>query len=226
MGQITECEHGHRYDKSLNRSCPHCGVGTVAARRGGDDDEASSAAEDEDKTVQAGPAGKPRPRGERRDARTDGVTQAIWSNKLGIDPVVGWLICHEGANQGRDYRICSGRNVIGRDPSSQICIRGDESISRENHAKIFYDPRNTSFHVTEGEGRSGVYVNDKLVLQPTLLAAYDILEIGATKLVFVPLCGPRFQWKEKRAKEGRELTRREAPVDPDDDEDDDVTKAI
>lgn len=225
MAQITQCEEGHFFDKSLNRSCPHCGVGTVAARRGGDDHR-SDAADEEDKTVQAGPAAKPKPRGERRDVRNDGITQAVWFNKLGIDPVVGWLICHEGANQGRDYRICSGRNVIGRDPSSQICIRGDESISRENHAKIFYDPRNISFHVTEGEGRSGVYVNDKLVLQPTLLEAYDILEIGATKLVFVPLCGPRFQWKEKKAKDGKESVRREAAPDPNDDGDDDVTKAI
>lgn len=141
----------------------------------------------------AGGGGKYSPKGEQQD----GVTTAIWRSNLGIDPVVGWLVCHEGLNQGRDYRICSGRNVIGRDPSSQICLRGDESVSRENHAKIFYDPKDASFYVTEGEGRSGVYVNGKVVLQATLLNAYDVLEIGRTKLVFVPLCGPKFRWKER-----------------------------
>jgi len=198
MGQVTKCDEGHFYDESLNKNCPHCGLGeidkTVMAKRSTGGDEV------DERTIQAG-IGKTPARRERSQSRKsdEDVTVAVWRQKSGIDPVVGWLVCHEGPNQGRDYRIQSGRNVIGRDTSSQICISGDDTISRENHAKIFFDTRNATFHVTEGEGRSGVYVNGSVVLQPTLLSAYDILEVGATKLVFVPLCGEKFRWDNKKS---------------------------
>ena len=235
MGQMTQCDEGHYYDKSLNRNCPHCGLGTVAAKKAGarpvDDDDDET---EQDKTVASPGAARPG-RGARRDGdRNDDVTRAVWRGKLGIDPVVGWLVCHEGANQGRDYRICSGRNVIGRDPSSQICIRGDDSITLLNHATIFYDTRKVAFHVMVGDGRMGVYVNGDVVLQPTRLNAYDVVEIGATKLIFVPLCGEKFQWKEKPKSEGKPPANetRADPVDDDDDDNDDhddddnVTRAI
>lgn len=111
-----------------------------------------------------------------------------------MDPVVGWLVCDEGPDQGRDYRLRAGYNDIGRDTSCQVCIAGDDTISRAEHAKIFFDPKTSAFHVVPGGGRSGVYVNGEVVLQSARLQPYDRLEIGSTKLVFVPFCGERFRW--------------------------------
>jgi hypothetical protein len=196
MANMTQCDEGHYYDKALNpRGCPHCGVGPVdpvrpAAR--------PAAGTGDDRTVAAASSGgKAAPARAGSQQREGDITVAVWRRESGIDPVVGWLVCFEGNNQGRDYRILSGRNVIGRDLSSQICIAGDETISGLNHARIFFDPRNLTFHVTEGDGRSGVYVNGNVVLQPTQLQPYDVLELGRTKLVFVPLCGDRFRWDKK-----------------------------
>jgi hypothetical protein len=198
MGQMIQCEEGHWYDKSQNTRCPHCGVGppdmTVkykgSAGRSSDVHE-----EDETRIYQAdAPARSDRSKSHDKDTPDPDATIAIWRKKSGIDPVVGWLACFEGPDQGRDYRIRSGRNVIGRDTSQHICIAGDETISRMNHATIFFDPKDASFYITADEGRSGVYVNGRVVLQPTLLKAYDVTEVGSTKLVFVPLCGERFRW--------------------------------
>ena len=36
--------------------------------------------------------------------------------------------------------------------------------------------------------------NDKLVLNPVELKTMDLLNIGDTKLMFVPLCGEQFHW--------------------------------
>lgn len=138
-----------------------------------------------ERTVAAGRAAQP---------KDPEATVAAWASDVGIDPVVGWLVCFNGPNRGRDYRIRAGFNAIGRDTASQICIAGDETISREEHARIFFDPKTAEFHVVPGNGRSGIYVNNKVVLQPTRIEAHDCLELGKTQLVFVPLCGERFSW--------------------------------
>jgi hypothetical protein len=203
MGQMTRCNEGHFFDAAQHTRCPFCGVGPIDPglthkyeKKGPGAADAPRATGDGDKTRMYRPgetAGTPAREPQSADELDPEKTIAVWS-RSGIDPVVGWLVCNEGANQGRDYRIRSGYNVIGRDTKNQICIAGDEAISRENHARIFYDPKDASFHVIAGEGRSGVYVNGRAVLQPAALKAYDILEIGASKLVFVPLCGERFRW--------------------------------
>lgn len=209
MTQMNKCDEGHWYDKSQNTRCPFCGIGSDAAQptrkyvrdEPDRDGKSAQASDDQDgKTIRYRAPGETRKTSDESgagDPADDGKTVAVWQMSFGIDPVVGWLVCIEGANQGRDYRIHSGYNNIGRDMSSQICIAGDETIARIEHAKIFYDLKDASFHLMAGSGRSGVYVNGKVVLQPTVLSAYEILEMGYTKLVFVPLCGQRFRWESE-----------------------------
>jgi len=129
-----------------------------------------------------------------REIRDPDATQASWKRTKGIDSVVGWLVCIAGPDKGRDYRVCSERNTIGRDPSMQICISGDNTISREKHAIISYNPRKNSFLILPGEGRALVYLNDEEVVTPTPLNPYDLIELGHTRLMFIALCGSRFQW--------------------------------
>jgi hypothetical protein len=75
-----------------------------------------------------------------------------------------------------------------------ICIRGDDTISRENHAVITYDIRDKVFYFSPGDGRSIVRLNDKPVLAAMEIKAHDIVEIGRTKLLFLPLCSEKFEW--------------------------------
>lgn len=114
----------------------------------------------------------------------------------GFSPVVGWLVCVEGPSEGLDYRIRAGYNYIGRGENMDICIQGDNSIGRERHAMIAYDPQEKIYFFGPADGRSIVRRNDKMIMVPTELNAYDVLRIGSTKLMFVPLCGEHFNWKE------------------------------
>jgi len=111
------------------------------------------------------------------------------------DPVVGWLVCVKGCNKGRDYRVLSERNRIGRDPSLEVYITGDLRISRSTHAILTYDPRNNQFWLSPGQARGIVYLNGRLLDAATLLNAHDSIELGETGLLFMPLCGERFQWR-------------------------------
>lgn len=113
-----------------------------------------------------------------------------------FSPTAGWLVCTEGPARGMDYRIRCGYNYIGRSEHMDICIRGDNRISRERHALVAYDQEERVFFFGPADGKSIVRVNGKMVMGPTGIQAYDIVSVGATKLLFVPLCGERFNWDE------------------------------
>lgn len=120
------------------------------------------------------------------------------NNKASVafSPVTGWLVCTEGPAKGTDYRIRAGYNYIGRSEHMDICIRGDKQISREKHALIAYDHEEHVFFFGPADGKSLVRINGKMVMSPTEIKAYDVISIGETKLLFVPLCGERFNWDE------------------------------
>ena len=123
------------------------------------------------------------------------ATEPVSMNGVaGFTPVVGWLVCIEGPAEGCDYRIRAGYNYIGRGENMDICIQGDNNIGRERHAMIAYDPQEKIYFFGPADSRSIVRKNDKMVMVPVELAAYDVLCIGSTKLMFVPLCGEHFNW--------------------------------
>ena len=110
-----------------------------------------------------------------------------------VDPVVGWLVCVDGPTLGTDWRIHAGYNYIGRD-SGDIHIHGDLTISREKHAMIAYHAKNNTYHVGPADGRNIIELNDEPIFNATQLHRGDILTIGSTKLLFVPLCDEHFKW--------------------------------
>lgn len=125
------------------------------------------------------------------------VTQAMPVNGVhGFAPVVGWLVAIEGPARGTDYKICPGYNFIGRDEHMDICIKGDLKISRNKAAVIGYEPEERLFLFGPSEGKSFVKVNGKAVLGQTEIQDRDIIRIGSTKLLFIPLCDERFNWDE------------------------------
>ncbi len=130
---------------------------------------------------------------------SEGKTIAMVNTEYGVDPVVGWLVRLNGKERGMDYRIHSENNFIGRSEKMDICIKGDETISRDKHAILTYDSLEKLFYFSAAEGRSVVRVNGKANLQTVELKPYDKLTIGKTDLLFVPLCGDRFEWGSDEA---------------------------
>ena len=128
------------------------------------------------------------------DDPDDQITVAMVKKDSGIDPVCGWFICIDGPDKGRDFRIKTERNFIGRGPNMDIVINGDDSISRENHASITFDPRRIKFTIATGEGRGLVYLNQEVVDASVQVKAYDLIELGETKLMFMPFVSEEFSW--------------------------------
>lgn len=150
--------------------------------------------------------GEPRPEPVQTPPPAPGVsvmaankTVGMMQSQMGFDPVVGWLACVAGPSKGKSYTIRGGINAIGRSERMDIMVTGDLKISAENHAKISYSEKNNRFNLLPGEGRNIVYLNDEEVFAPMPLQAYDVIDFGETRLLFVPLCGERFTWKTEES---------------------------
>lgn len=210
MMKLIRCERGHYYDSTKHSSCPHCGVDidlniSRTMPMGGKMQDSSTPKTEPrlnnlnierrlNKEHQQEMFNKSNMGGEYEE---DKKTVGIYHKKIGIDPVAGWLVCTEGADRGRDYRIRSGRNFIGRSEKMDIHITGDRTISRERHATVIYDPKKNAYLINPGDSREMVYLNGDGVYSATEIKAHDIIELGETKLMFIPLCGEEFKWEEK-----------------------------
>lgn len=113
----------------------------------------------------------------------------------GFDPVVGRLVCTEGADRGCDYRLRTAKNSIGREPEMDSSIASDEAVSRAKHVSVVFGPEQKKFWILPGEVQGLVHLNGKAVHTPTELGSDDVIKVGQTRLMFVRFCGERFQWQ-------------------------------
>ena len=202
---LTRCVNGHFYDEDKFSQCPHCAesaarpssVVTVAHDR--NDDVTVPLSQPADQTASAAPslgdaASGAMSSAQPSSASTDSVTMSFYNKAIGSEPVVGWLVGVEGSHIGEDFRLKSGRNFIGRAADMDVRISADNSVSREKHAIVVYDPQTHQFLTQPGEARELCYLNGQLVLSTVEIKRNDILTVGATKLMFFPCCTDEFHW--------------------------------
>jgi hypothetical protein len=112
------------------------------------------------------------------------------------DPVVGWLVVVGGPGIGQFRPIFEGNNSMGRGAGNRIPIDfGDDAISSDEQAYIRYDSTERSFLFVPNLAKTNVVsLNDKRPTGAVELAQMDVITMGRTQLVFVPFCGPDFDW--------------------------------
>jgi len=120
------------------------------------------------------------------------VTRGIFHQ----DPVVGWLVVVGGPGLGAFRPIFEGNNTLGRSPSQRIPIDfGDDTISSEEQAYIRYDSGDRTYLLIPNLAKTNIVtLNDKKPTAAAPLQAMDLITVGRTQLVFVPFCGPEFDW--------------------------------
>ena len=175
--KLDRCKNGHMYDVSRYSLCPYCKSEGLETEVLEDKINLVEEMEDEDRTT------------------------AYWSKDSVVDPVVGWITCIEGHDKGKDYRIVSERNFIGRGENMNIQILGDSMISRKNHCSISYNPKQRKFMLTPGDANGLIYLNGEAVYNTVELRAYSVIEMGESKFVFVNLCGDYFDWEKEKSRE-------------------------
>lgn len=212
---MKQCENGHIYDEKTHSACPYCnqaGLSVVRPLEGNDLafpktaplDAGSapdfpktapidtSSAPDFPKTaplnISSAAAAPARPKKEMS------ATVALNVSDAGIAPVCGWLVVTEGDNKGLSFPVHSEKNTIGRGSNFDVNLSFDKAISKEGDAVLTYDSRGKKFFVTLGSGKNNVYHNNNLLLTPEEVKDYDVIEAGATKLVFRSFCNDEFTY--------------------------------
>ena len=186
MVRCKEC--GKFYNRAISKNCPYCAGGIqptepVGVRPGNPNLDLDDKIPKDPKTTKV-----------NNGQGFVGAVPVLEEDVAGFDPIVGWLVAVDGLNRGRAFEIRSQRNFIGRE-KGDIIIQEDDTISRENHAVVTYDPDEKIFYITPGESRNIIRYNGKALLQSAELKIYDRIEMGQTTLLFIPLCGEAFDWK-------------------------------
>lgn len=52
-----------------------------------------------------------------------------------------------------------------------------------------------------GDASGLAYLNNEAVYTPTELSAYDVIQLGRSKFLFIPLCGVHFEWENNQGEE-------------------------
>ena len=86
-------------------------------------------------------------------------------------PVVGWLVCVQGPDVGKDFRLHTDFNRVGRAEYQDVCL-SDETVSREH------------FTIAPLGGR-------------VVLKKGDQIKVGNSLLVFIPLEQQDVKWDWK-----------------------------
>lgn len=122
--------------------------------------------------------------------------QRVERGEFRQDPVVGWLVVVGGPGIGNYRPIFEGNNTVGRSESNRVPIDfGDDAISSEEQAYIRYDSADRSFLFVPNLAKTNVVsLNAKRPTGAVELSQMDVITMGRTQLVFVPFCGPEFDW--------------------------------
>ena len=190
---VERCTNGHFFDSDKFPECPHCKNELPTNTRQGlnegktmfgpsDPGIAAAAVRQQVKIDMGGPAAGP------KDEKTVGV----FRTQKGYDPVVGWLVCIEGNEKGRDHRLHAGRNFIGRGLKSDIALADDAQISRDDHCSVVFEPNKGVFAIVRGDGE--VMIDGKSLSGSRTLAGDEVIEIGASRFVFIPFCKEGRSW--------------------------------
>lgn len=212
---LKRCNNGHFYDADKFTTCPHCNPTvsasevTVAMDPEDMDPEIRAFADEDNMTVSlqdavsAAVEQEAAPTAAQASAAVSDnqKTVSFYAASFGTEPTVGWLTCIEGDHYGESFPLKSGRNFIGRNPNMDVALTGDQSVSRERHAVVIYEPKAKCFIAQAGDSRELFYLNDNVVLNNEMMKNYDILSIGNEKLIFVALCGLEFCWEDHPKKE-------------------------
>lgn len=205
---LTKCSNGHFYDSDTYASCPHCSGGASTGSQNATvafDSSANLAATvdldsfqaDSGMTAPTPIQNMTIPQGNLDDSKTISIYQSSKMEDPQASPVVGWLVCTKGKMYGQDFRLKSGRNFIGRGADMDVCLAGENTVSRDRHATIIQEPRKNMFIAQPGESRELFYVNGEVVLSPVQLKKNDVLQIGDVCLMLIPCCDEAFRWDKE-----------------------------
>jgi hypothetical protein len=125
------------------------------------------------------PAPQPVPQG---DSDEPMKTVAISLDQIGTREVVGWVVVMGGEQQGKDFRLCSGKNLVGTGADCDVVLTDPYLSAR--HCVIRYEEG--QYRIKDLDSTNGVIVNGKKTGDVELIDN-DMIKLGKTELKFKAL---------------------------------------
>lgn len=173
------CPNGHVYNSSLS-SCPYCPSSFLQSKmgKGGDaSTETISSGQSKDATRIISPSQG----GSSNFNKTvivspgdDSQSKVSSSRKL-----IGWLVTFSWKEEGQDFRIYEGRNLISGDSKSDVVLN-DPSVSSP-HCMILF--RSGKIRIKDELSTNGTMLNGSEIEEAELNDG-DMIKIGRTELKF------------------------------------------
>lgn len=143
------------------------------------------------------PAPTPAPVFAEPEPRDPNATVSLTESDMDYLPRIharAFLVCIDGPMTGASYVFQESRAIIGRQKNYEIALYRDNSVSRSPHAIINYYRDALRYTVSTGDEEKKVSVNGSFITSETDLKMYDVIGIGQTRLLFIPVCSEKFAW--------------------------------
>jgi len=183
---------GQSYDIRRNETCPSCNKMVVAPSESFAQDNDVTVIQRANFTSEADETVSMQvPLEDSDNDVTIGISLSPSGNKRG--EIAGWLVCVDGPDFGKDFRLRFNNNFVGRDMDMDVCIASDSAVHKQKHMTVIYEPNNRQFFCGP-LGGSVCYLNGEVLSKKSELRDFDRLKLGNTELVFRSLCGEEYQW--------------------------------
>ena len=204
------CPNGHMYDSSTFSSCPFCtpnvnqniGKTNPVYSPQGNVGPTTPVNQNIPPTTpltnpfQNNPMGTPTEYAGDLQPQTSKSINGGTPAKERVRPVVGWLVCVQGPDIGKDFRLHTHFNRVGRLDNQDVCL-SDPRVSRE-HFTVSYDLMNSQYYAEmQSGGNTMVYINGQPLGGRIMLKKGDQIKVGDSMLVFIPLEEQDVKWNWK-----------------------------
>ena len=189
---IIKCDAGHYYDPERYEKCPYCKKekkGVLHARRDPKFEDGLTVAKEKKREK---PSFFSKSSAHREGKFDEEKTVGIRDAQSGKKRVAGWIVCYQGEDAGRDYRLYHGFNYIGRNFSMDVCLNHNSGIAEEKHGAIVYDGRQNQFFVVAVNG--SILLNERPIVEMEELQDGDRLQFGNEIYIFIPFCKGERTW--------------------------------
>lgn len=190
-----KCANGHQYDSSIyGDKCPFCPSSTSSTGKTKVPEEpiggGTKVIDGPGTDIPGGtikiedPIGKNVPGGNTIIHHTNptGGTGMVSGNRK----LVGLLVSYNLNPLGDVYKIYEGKNLIGKSPTCDIALIGDNYIS-SSHLLVLYREAENIFWAIDQNSSNGTYINGEFASERMRLNTNDVIVIGATKLIFLAI---------------------------------------
>ena len=150
-----------------------------------------------EETIPEIPVDAPSPVIEEPKPADPNATVALTESDMDFIPRVharAFLVGIDGPMTGASYVFQESRAIIGRQKNYEIALFRDNSVSRSPHAILTYNKDALRYAVAPGDADKKVSVNGAFISEETELKLYDVIGVGQSRLLFIPVCSEKFAW--------------------------------